>query len=215
MINQACPQRYASLLARCEFQAPQRSRCMGAEEVRTEGCLFIGQRGLSLLCATLRVNQTARGSPINDFMSGPVTHFTVFECSKYPRVLPVKKKFALPPRCGKTPFLLLRSSSALAGFLLVFCDDTVTSCSGTCSCVFMFLMMMDFAPCHIITAITAKSLTWLKKSTPTFILCNMFFPGWKTLKEQRGPREWFSFFFVFFVIVWWDQGVHAGSSVCF
>lgn len=103
MINQACPQRYASLLARCEFQAPQRSRCMGAEEVRTEGCLFIGQRGLSLLCATLRVNQTARGSPINDFMSGPVTHFTVFECSKYPRVLPVKKRVCIAPSLWENP----------------------------------------------------------------------------------------------------------------
>ena len=35
-----------------------------------------------------------------------------------------------------------------------------------------------------------------KKHT-TFILCNMFFLGWKTLKELRGPREWFSFFFFF------------------
>ena len=105
MINQACPRRYVSLLAHREFQAPQRSCCMGAEEVRTEGCLFIGQRGLSLLCAALPVNQTARGSPINDFMSGPVTHFTVFECSEYPGVVPVKKKrLHCPLAVGKPLF---------------------------------------------------------------------------------------------------------------
>ena len=82
----------------------------------------------------------------------------------------------------------------------MFCDDTVTGCSGSCPCIFMFLMMMDFSPCHIITAITAKSLTWLIKSTPrsSSVICSSW--GGKPLKSCEGLENGFHFFFFFFFL---------------